>query len=324
MRKIKVGMIRCDLHGVYYANIMQKHDPLVLRELYHQGYYYFYGNYHDPHKMDFPLVPGFEITRVWDKDTRLAEKMRQIYASHPKVCRTFEEVSDDVDLVIIPDCNGDGSDHLQLAVPAIKKKVPTFIDKPFAYNVKDARKLVTMAERYHTPIMSLSILRELPQATLFRNRFQELNGAKFGVIKGGGFDMAALIHSISLAQHLFGSGVESVEAMGDKGFPFIVHLDYAGKKNRPLRGVVLNGDTYPTWHCAIYASAYSEKGAVYSDHFSDYEFIWGVVEIVKKIKKMALTRKPPTSYSEMVECIAIATAARLSLKKKRRVLLREV
>ena len=29
--KIRVGLIRCDLHGVYYAALMEEHDPLKLR-----------------------------------------------------------------------------------------------------------------------------------------------------------------------------------------------------------------------------------------------------------------------------------------------------
>jgi predicted dehydrogenase len=326
MEKIRVGIIRCDLHAIYYANVLQEHDPYVLREPEYGrgGYYYFYSHYNDPKKMAFPIVEGFELVKVWDADRRRAENMTKIYLSRPKVCETFEEVSDEVDLVLIADCNGDGSDHLKLAKPGIEKGVPTFIDKPLAYDMKDALALVELALKHDTPIMSLSILRELPHAIHFRNRFVELNGAKFGVIKGSTQHMAGFIHAISLAQHLFGAGVESVEAMGGNGKPFIMHLDYGGKIDRPIAGVMLNCDAGPTFHCALYASAYSELGAVHSSHFSDYEFPWGVVRIVKKIKRMVETRQPQAPYEEMLEGIAIAVAARLSLVQRRRVFLSEV
>ncbi len=326
MEKIRFGFIRCDLHAIYYANLMQEHDPYVLREPEYGrgGYYYFYSHYNDPKKIAFPIVEGFELVKVWDADKRLAENMTKIYLSRPKVCETYEEVSDDVDLVLIADCNGDGSDHLELATPGIKKGVPTFIDKPLAYDVEDARNLIELAEKHNTPIMSLSILRELPHATHFRNRFVELGGAKFGVIKGGTQHMAGFIHAISLAQHLFGAGVESVEAIGGNGKPFIVHLDYGGKPDKPSAGVVLNCDAGPTFHCALYASAYSELGAIHTGHLSDYEFPWGVVKIIGKIKGMVETRQPQAPYEEMIECIAIATAARLSLAQRRRVFLSEV
>jgi len=323
--KIRTGIIRCDLHAIYYANLIQKHDPYLLREpdIGRGGYFYFYTYYNQPRKIAFPEVPGFEVTKVWDEDRQLAENMSRIYYGKPRVCDTFEEVSDDVDLVSIADCNGDGSDHLELATPGLKKRVATFVDKPFAYEVEDARAIVELAKAHDTPVMSVSILRALPQAALFRNRFKEIGQPEFGTVKGGGDSMAGHIHAISLAQHLFGAGVESVECMGQTPLAY-VHLDYAGKAGRPKHGVILNCAPGAGPHCAMYASAYSMSGAIHSPAFSDFEFPYGVVEILKMIKRMVRSRKPQLPYEEMVECIAIATAARLAQKERRRVYLKEV
>jgi predicted dehydrogenase len=319
-KKIRTGVIRCDLHAIYYANLIQEHDPHLLRqpELGKGGYFYFYTHYNDPKKIAFPRVPGFEVTKVWDEDRRAAENMSRIYYGKPRVCDTFQEVSDEVDLVLIADCNGDGSDHLKLAEPGLKKGVPTFVDKPFAYEVEDASAIVRLARQHSTPVMSLSILRAVPHAALFRRRFEEIGQPEFGVIKGGGDTMAGHIHAISLAQHLFGAGVESVEAMGRSPLAY-VHLDYGGKPNRPSAGVMLNCASGGTPHCAFYASAYSKSGAVHSPGIGDFEFPWGVVEILKKIKKMVKTGRTPEPYEEMVECIAVASAARRSQKARQRV-----
>ena len=323
--KIRTGMIRCDLHAIYYANLIQRHDPHILREPEYGrgGYFYFYTCYNDTKRLMFPTVPGFEIVKVWDEDRAAAEKMSRIYYGKPRVCDIVEEVSDDVDLVFIADCNGDGSDHLKLAAPGLKKGVPTFVDKPFAYEVKDARALVRLAEEHDTPVMSLSLLRAVPHASRFRGRFGEIGQPEFGIIKGGGDAMAGHIHTISLAQHLFGAGVESVEAMGQTPLAY-VHLDYGGKPNRPSAGVMLNCASGGTPHCAFYASAYSSSGAVHSPAIGDFEFPYGVIEILEKIKKMVQTRKPQAPYEEMIECIAIATAARLAQEERRRVFLKEV
>ena len=32
MGKIRVGLIRCDLHSMYYGALMFKYDPIVLRD----------------------------------------------------------------------------------------------------------------------------------------------------------------------------------------------------------------------------------------------------------------------------------------------------
>ncbi len=320
-------MIRCDLHAFYYAALMNKHDPLILRDDQcgrgHAVYFYFYMDYDDPKKMTVPCVTGFQITKVWDKNRKLAKNTAKIFFGNPKVCDTFEEVSDDVDLVFIADCSGDGSDHLKLATPGLKKGIPTFVDKPFAYDVKDAQVMIQLAKKHNTPIMSLSMLRVVPHATRFRNRFSELEGPEFGIIKGGGTTMGGQIHAISLAQHLFGTGIESVECMGQMPLAYM-HLDYGGKPKRPSSGVVLNCASGSTYHCSMYASVYSKWGAIHSPNIGDFEFPYGAVRILKMIKNMVRTKKPQVPYDEVIECIAIASAARIAHKKRRRVYIKEV
>jgi hypothetical protein len=63
---------------------------------------------------------------------------------------------------------------------------------------------------------------------------------------------------------------------------------------------------------------------VHSPAIGDFEFPYGVVEILKMVKKMVRTREVQAPYEEMIECIAIATAARLAQEEKRRVYLEEV
>ncbi len=323
MAKIRVGLIRCDVHAMYYGQLMEKFDVDVLRSvpLGQVSFFYHHLDCGNAEKLTVPTVSGFEIVKCWDADPETAEGFKAIFRGKPKVCKSFEEVSDDVDLVFIADCDFDGSDKLELATPGIKKRVPTFIDKPLSYEIPNAKKLVSMAKRYDVPIMSLSLLRKVPQAALFRNRLKELGKPHFGVIRGGWGNMAGHIHAISLAQHLFGPGVLAVEAMGPHELAY-VHLDY-GKKP-PNAGVMLCCRGGATYHCSFYASAYSNLGAIHSSDIGDFEYPFGATVILKLIKKMVKTRQPQAPYDEMLECIAIATAGRLSQKLKRPVTLKEV
>ena len=131
MALIRVGLIRCDTHGLWFGPLMADHDPLLfqrprlpvrggqyswMRGGLHQ---FFYTNYHDVLKMTVPSVEGFEITRVWDEHREAAELAATVFLGKPQVCETFAEVSDDVDLVFVADCNDDGSDHLELATPGL-------------------------------------------------------------------------------------------------------------------------------------------------------------------------------------------------------------
>ncbi|MBM4079811.1 MAG: hypothetical protein FJ278_08940, partial [Planctomycetes bacterium] len=128
---IRVGLIRCDTHGAYYAALMDKHDPLRLRfpVPIHQPipyawlrggiHLYFYTQYRDPTAITVETVDGFEIVKLWDAHRDAAEALRYVLLGRPKLCDSFEEVSDGVDLVFIADANGEGHDHLELAAPGL-------------------------------------------------------------------------------------------------------------------------------------------------------------------------------------------------------------
>lgn len=323
-KPIRVGMIRCDLHAFYYGALMFKHDPLKLREKSNSAFFYFYLQYNDPRKMTVPFIGGFELKRAWDPDNAKAQAMVDVFGAPDAVaCESLEEVSDGVDLVFIAECNGDGSDHLKLATPSLKKGVPTYVDKPLAYNLKDAQAIVKLARRRRNCTMSLSMLREVPQITQFRQRFTELEYPDFIMVKGGGTNMAGHIHAISIAQHLCGFGVESVECMGKNPLGF-VHLNYGDAKDKPKNGVMLNCDSGGTWHCAFYLMASGNKGAIHSPPIGDFVFPYGAGIILKKIQKMVKTGRPPAPYEEMLENIAVAEAARLAQKRGRTVKLSEV
>lgn len=324
MAKIRVGMIGCDLHGLYYGALMAEHDPLVLRDTGRgqAAFFYFYLHYNDPTVMTVPFVGGFEFTRVWDSDRGAAEVAAAIFDT-AQVCDSPDECSEDVDLVFVPDCNGDGSTHLELATPGLEKGVPTFVDKPLANSLRDAEAIVELAQEHSTPVMSLSMLRAVPHARYFRDRLQEIAPVGFGSIKGAGTTLAGSIHTISLAQHVFGAGVVAVDCMGPSELAYL-HLDYGGRTDRPTAGVMLNCDSGPTYHCSLYVSAFSAKGAIHSGQIGDFEFPFGAAEILRKIKKMVRTGEPQAPYEEMLECIAIADAGRLAQETGQRVYLKDL
>lgn len=334
---IRVGIIRCDTHGMYFGPLMSKHNPWRLRDPLQftpgpqrytwQGggsHYFFYDHYYQQDKMTAPFVEGFEVVKVWDEFPDAAECAANVFEPKPEVCLTFEEVSNGVDLVIVADANYDGSDHLKLATPGLIKGIPTFVDKPFASTYADAKAMVELALKHNTPLLSLSILRVLPEAMHMKRRFEEIAPVQFGVIRGGWKTLAAQIHALSLAQLLFGAGVQSVESMGP--FPLAyIHLDYGERADHPRDGVmILCASGGSSTRSLYFASAYSERGAVHSNALNDYTYPLGAVEIIKQMKEMVLKKEPPMPYEEMLELIAIVDAARLSHQLRRPVRLEEI
>lgn len=332
-RKIRIGMINADLHAFYYGPLMQDYDLDVLLKHWRVTNYYF-SDVFSAEKMRVPTVRVFDVVKVYDPETssvarnpdkKNAEHLSELFFDRPTVCSSLEEVSDDVDLVFIANCGDNGSEHRRLATPSIRKGIPTFIDKPFAYDVRDARSMVALARRHRTPIMSLSMLRISPHADRFRHRFAEIAPVEFGAVRGG------WVHAINLALNLFGAGVEGVNCMAEKGYDTVgkstfacIHLDYAGQRARPGSGVVLHCGAGGTDHCSYYASASSRRGTIHSPPIGDFEFPDAAAKILRMIARMVRTREPQVPYEEMVEPIAIAAAARRSQQARRRVRLKDV
>lgn len=334
-RAIRVGIIRCDTHGMYFGPLMEKHDPVLFDMpvpmsepapytwMRGGNHYYFYTHYCDPTRMTVPRVEGFELVKLWDANRHAAEIASKVFYGKPKVCNRFEEVSDDVDLVLIGDCNGEGKDHLKLATPGLKKGVATLVDKPFAYTVVDARAMLRLADRHKAPIMSLSMLRTTPATTRFRDRLADTGGVNFGSIDGGGTGLQGLIHSISLARHVFGAGIQTVRVLSAPN-QTLVYLDYGDRPDRPKHGVVIHCNVGKPFHSAMYISAIGERGKVDSIELGDWQFPYAAAELLRLARQMALTRKSPIPREEMIECIAVAEAVRRAQKLGRAVKLDEV
>ncbi len=326
-KPIRVGLIGCDTHGMWFGPQMQKHDPVLFSlplpmdqpgnySWQHGGtHYYHYTSYPDPSHMTSPFVEGFEIVKVWDKNRSAAELAAKIFDSSPEVCDSFEQVSDDVDLVFIADCNGDGHDHLELATPGLKKGIPTFVDKPFAHRMDDVVALLRLAEENDAPIMSLSILQTLPETHEFANRLAELEEVHFGTIQGGGTNRAGLIHTICIAIAVYGSGVESVRALVSPNHTSI-YLDWGSKPNRPSKGVMINCDVGHTWFGTIHMSAYGSggRGAIHNQGVGNWDYPRGSAEIIRLVKKMVETGKSQGPVNQMIEAVAIADAADEAMK----------
>ena len=206
---IRVGLIRCDTHGMWFGAQMDEHDPLLFAQpmpvedemLYswQRGgvHYYFYTIFCNPTQMTAPSVEGFRITKVWDEDRRSAEMFSRVFYGRPKVCDRFDQVSDDVDLVFIADCNYDGSDHLELARPGLEKGVSTFIDKPIARNLDDGLTIMALAAKHKANVLSLSILQTNPAVAQIVKRREEVGQIQFGTVTCAFPEIPALIHAIS-------------------------------------------------------------------------------------------------------------------------------
>lgn len=331
--RVRVGMVRCDEHAYTYGPLMAECDIAAYRKNCYCEYYFMVGC-RDPKRLVAPVVGGFEVARVWDADPAKAQGLSDLFFGKPRVCRALEEVGDGVDAVFINDCNGFGTDHIELASPFLAKGLPTFVDKPFANTLNQAREMVTLAKHYGAPLFSASILTYVDEVEHLRRRFAELHGPiSMGVVKGYGNrdceNLGGIIHGIGLALGVFGWGVESVECMGTAPLEhLLLHYPESSDCPRGLDVIVMN--TPRGWN-GFFVDVYSDQGEnppmpgqIRSGPIYDPEFVRGACNVLKLYKDMVLTGRSPVTHEQLVEKIAIVEAARLAQNTGRRTLLRDL
>jgi Oxidoreductase family, NAD-binding Rossmann fold len=359
-RKIRLAMLRCDTHAYYFGMLMARCDPLVI-EKQNKIVHFYATSWYDPKDIILPTTYAFDIVKCWDPDYSRAEEFSEAFLGKPEPCRTVEAATKDVDAVFVADCDGGGGDHLKLARPFLKKGIPTFVDKPFALTLKDAKAIVALAEQHKTPLYNSSILSEVVAAETFKRRFDEIGpaganwtelaqaaagmqcpvnevpGVRLGVVKGvggamsqenlgardalGGIEdcLAYIIHGIALAINVFGNGVEWVEAMGTRPLEYLhLHL----RNGRDVMCLNPSVEVFPE-RCSFYVEAYSKLGVLHSGPIGDPEFLRGADRIVKKIRKMVRTGKPPRPYEDILEQIAVVDAAQKAQRTGKRVFVKE-
>ena len=321
---VRVGIIRCDTHAFFYAHIFDRPNPALSRK-HHWGNHYYFHHWDDPARKRIPTVPGMAITRLlpdrpWEqRDTTGANArgLAQALDGRPKICKSLDEVSDDVDLVYIADCDHEGKDHLKFAAPGLKKGVPHFVDKPFAYTLQDAQTMVELARKHNTAVMCASLLRFSPYLDRTRKRLADVGPVGCLFVQGCGASLAAVFHVLSVVQNLLGEGCESVESMGENLFD-VLRLHYPGRAGG-TSAVILNRAGWAPGHkvtsanyhhTSFRASAYGPGGAVHTPRIDDYLFPEGGVRIVRMARRMARTRQPPIPYDSMLELMRMIEAAR--------------
>ena len=110
------------------------------------------------YRFDQLPFPDTRITHVYSNP---ADGLTNYVEAFPgvKIAKTVEELVDSVDAVWLGDASGKGNDHYELIEAALKKGLPTFCDKPIGETVAGTRKILDLAKKTGTPLMSSSLFR---------------------------------------------------------------------------------------------------------------------------------------------------------------------
>ena len=359
-RKVRVGIVRCDTHGYYFGMLMAPSDPVFIEKV-NKIVHYYATDWYDPAHIILPTTYDFDLVTCWDYAYKNAEEFSQAFLGKPKPCRTLAQTAQDIDVAYIGDCDGGGGDHLKLATPFIKRGIPTYVDKPFALTLKDAKAIVRLARKHRTPIYNASILTEVIAADNFKRRFPEIThqGANWtelsqaavsmqcpvkkldkitGIVKGVGGALSQ--ENIGARDQLGGiedrlayiiHGIALAINIFGKGVEWVeamgsLPLEYLHLHLKSGRDVICMNpgvDVFPE-RCSFYVEAYSKMGAIHSGPIGDPHFLRGGHKILCLLRDMIRTGKPPIAYDDILEHIAVVDAGQIAQRTGSRVLIKDV
>lgn len=261
-----------------------------------------------------PELAGFQVAAVHDPVRERAEDVAAAFAI-PKVAGSVEELAGLVDAVLVL-CERNVTDHWKLALPCLERRVPVYVDKPFAGTAEEARGVVRAALRCGTPVLSCSARRWDPAVVggvaLLRKESRGLQAAY--VFGDWRYDKMLWygVHAVDVLFAVLGPDVVAVRECGDArhrimrltyrdGLVALVDLPYDAGVGT---SVVVFGkrEAHPPCWCLA-----SGPNAV---------FFSGLLD---RIGAMIQSGRPPVPYEDMVHVIRVLGAAEQSLAEGREI-----
>jgi len=153
-------------------------------------------------------VTGMVMTHAWDIDTGSLDAFCAKYGTE-KVSRCDGMIGE-VDAIVMADFESLHWNH-DLVRPYLEAGVPTFINRPFASSLKNARDMIETARRNETPIMCGSSLEYVQAVDSVRTAIPGLGELTGFVADNAMSDYATHgVHGIYFVHACVGGGVKSV------------------------------------------------------------------------------------------------------------------
>ncbi len=157
-----------------------------------------------------PVYDGFKIVAAYPQGSRdILSSTERIpgYTEDVKklgveIVSSIQELLSKVDYVLLE--TNDGRLHLEQAIEVFKSGKTTFIDKPIAASLQDAKAIFMEAEKYQVPVFSASSLR-------FSTGMQEIKNGKIGAVLGA--DTYSPMKFEKTHPDLFWYGIHGVEML---------------------------------------------------------------------------------------------------------------
>lgn len=235
---------------------------------------------------------------------RIPGYIKEITTMGVEIVNSIEELLGKVDVVLLE--TNDGRRHLEQAKQVFKSGKRTFIDKPIAASLKDAKEIFKAAENYNVPVFSSSSLR-------FATGMSAIKNGSLGTIKGADtyspmkFEQTHPdlfwygIHGVEMLFTVLGTGCEHIQrTIGED--QEVCTAAWKDGRIGTFRGIKNGKQDYG-------GTAFGDKGISPLGPYNGYDPL--LIEIINFFE----TGISPVDKNETLEICAFMEAADLSKKR---------
>ena len=251
-----------------------------------------------PH-FDRPPLGGIEAVAIWDPDPEAAQQVARL-AGIGDVLPEPTDAIGRVDGVML--CDDVTMEHQKRASVFLEAQVPTFIDKPLSPDSAEAAKIIGLARKSGTPMMSCSALRYSREMQEARERIAAIGKIRCATGTAPNELVFYGIHALELAHTVLGPGVEWVQNIGDEDRA-LVRCAYPDGASIMLQ--VLGSGGWPGMHGCFFG----EGGGVHVE-VSDAAAYYG--NMIRAFADMVETGDMPIPLETTLEIVRILAVAKRS------------
>lgn len=264
---------------------------------------------------------NMRITHIWDKNKSNCRDLCKRYKC--KEMLNLKDFLGEIDGVIITSI--DTRDYYNYAKMFFKAHIPVFINRPLAPDIQTAEKILELAKKEKTPVMSASSLYFAKPVIKAREQIKALGGIRtFSCIVSGTIFEWYMPHAISMFYSILGGDIEYIHSFNPENesnrkiSEIICYIQYSSKKGNNYGGTAkfISDLKYKLYHLELFGNKRSLK----IDGISDKDCVY--FPLLFEIEKMFRLGKEPIKHADLLNMVKIYYAIRKSYFNNKRIYLK--
>ena len=174
---------------------------------------------------------GMVISHCWDIDKTDEERFAKTYGCER--VKNYTDMIDKVDGIILASFDTANRVNKYLVKPYLEAGIPTFINRPFAFCMKDAEEIVNLSRKTGTPIMCGSAYEYCKEVSIIKQAIEKYAPLYGAAVSSDSSDFPSHgIHPIYWVHKIFGGDVWRISYFTRDWHrvPGSVHMEYRPKK----------------------------------------------------------------------------------------------